>query len=70
MRRGSLMAVLILATAGAALAQEYVEYKSQQDRFAVTFPTQPTITEGAFKSQFGSNAANTHVRIGFWQQSL
>ena len=72
MRRSSLTAVLILATAGAALGQEYVEYKSQQDRFAVTFPTEPKVTDGTFKSQFGSmlpirtyesESGNSHFKV-------
>jgi hypothetical protein len=35
-------------------AQEYVEFKSQQDRFTATFPVQPTVMDFTFKSQFGS----------------
>jgi len=54
MRRSLLSAALILAIGGAAFAQEYVEYKSQQDRFAATFPTEPKVTNGTFKSQFES----------------
>jgi hypothetical protein len=48
-------AALVLSLSGSALAQEYVEYVSQQDRFTATFPVQPKVTETTFKSQFGSN---------------
>jgi hypothetical protein len=36
------------------VAQEYVEFKSQQDRFSIAFPVQPTVTDTTFKSQFDS----------------
>ena len=45
---------LVLSVSGSAFAQEYVEFKSQQDRFGATFPVQPTVTEFTFKSQFNS----------------
>lgn len=45
---------LVLSISGSAFAQEYVEFKSQQDRFTITFPLQPKVTETTFKSQFGS----------------
>jgi hypothetical protein len=54
MRVSVVSAALILAIAGAASAQEYVEYTSPQDRFGVTFPVQPKVEETMFKSQFGS----------------
>jgi len=47
-------AATVLSAAGSVYAQEYVEYVSQQDRFGVTFPVQPTVAETMFKSQFGS----------------
>ena len=45
---------VVLSVSASAFAQEYVEYKSMQDRFGATFPTQPKVTESMFKSQFGS----------------
>src|SRR5882762_8563768 len=45
---------LLLSLSGSAFAQEYVEFKSQQDRFGATFPVQPTVAEFTFKSQFNS----------------
>ena len=54
MRLSIVWASLILALGGSAFAQDYVEYKSQPDRFAATFPTEPKVTDGTFKSQFGS----------------
>src|SRR2546423_5024370 len=47
-------AAMVLSAAAPAFAQDYVEYKSQLDRFGATFPTQPKVTEGVFTSQFGS----------------
>jgi hypothetical protein len=44
---------LILATAAPALAQEYVEYVSRDDRFTIEFPAQPKVTQTTFKSQYG-----------------
>ncbi len=47
-------AALIMSLSGSAFAQEYVEYKSQQDRFTIVFPAPPKVTETTFKSQFDS----------------
>jgi hypothetical protein len=47
-------AALIVSLTGPAFAQEYVEYKSQQDRFTIVFPAPPKVTETTFKSQFDS----------------
>jgi hypothetical protein len=46
-------AALILFVSGSVFAQEYVEFKSQQDRFTILFPVQPKVTETTFKSEFG-----------------
>jgi len=63
---------VVLAVSASAFAQEYVEYKSQQDRFGATFPTQPKVTESMFKSQFGSmlpiltyesDSGNSHFKV-------
>ncbi len=45
---------VVLSISGTAFAQEYVEYSSQQDRFTVTFPVAPKVTDFTFKSQFNS----------------
>jgi hypothetical protein len=37
-----------------AHAQEYVEFKSMQDRFSIVFPAQPTVTETTYTSEFKS----------------
>jgi hypothetical protein len=47
-------AALVLLVSGSAFAQEYVEFKSQQDRFSIVFPAPPKVTEITFKSQFDS----------------
>lgn len=47
-------AALILSISGTVLAQEYVEFKSQQDRFSIVFPAQPKVTETTYTSEFGS----------------
>jgi hypothetical protein len=49
------LAALILFMSGPAFAQEYVEYVSREDRFTVTFPVQPTVTQTTYKSQFGAD---------------
>jgi hypothetical protein len=55
MRFSTVCAVaLVLSVSGAAQAQEYVEYKSQVDRFSVTFPTEPKVVETKIPSQFNS----------------
>src|SRR5882672_9072927 len=54
MRLSIVSATLVLAMTGTAFAQEYVEYKSDRDRFAATFPTEPKVTDSVFTSQFGS----------------
>lgn len=51
MRTPALLFALILATAGSASAQEWIEYTSTQDGFRVLFPGQPTITETTWTSQ-------------------
>ena len=53
MRTGLFIAA-ILSIGASAFAQEYVEYNSQQDRFSIVFPKQPTITTKTYKSEFGS----------------
>jgi len=46
---------LILAVSGPlltqALAQEWIEFASREDRFTCNFPTQPKITESIYRSQ-------------------
>lgn len=51
MRTPALLLTLLLATAGAASAQDWDEYVSTQDGFKVLFPGQPTITTTTWKSQ-------------------
>ena len=72
MRLSIVSAALTLAMAGTAFAQEYVEYKSPQDRFTATFPTEPKVTDGTFTSQFGSmipmrtyesDSGNSHFKM-------
>jgi len=48
-------AALILFLSAPAVAQEYVEFVSREDRFGVTFPVQPTVTETTYTSQFGAS---------------
>ena len=47
-------AALIVSISATAFAQEYVEYKSPQDRFGIVFPAQPKVTETTYKSEFNS----------------
>jgi hypothetical protein len=47
-------ATLVLALSAPALAQEWTEFVSREDRFTANFPGKPTITETTYKSQFGA----------------
>jgi len=54
MRLSSLAAaVLIVSMSTPALAQEWKEFASQQDRFTCNFPGDPKIIDTTFTSQFG-----------------
>jgi hypothetical protein len=56
MRLMSLIAAtFFLALSGSAFAQEWVEFKSVEDRFTANFPGQPTITQTTYTSQFGAD---------------
>ena len=48
-------AALLLAVSAPALAQEWTEFVSKEDRFTANFPGTPTITEITYKSQFGAD---------------
>jgi len=72
MRLSAVSAALILAIAGSAFAQEYEEFTSKDDRFGVTFPTQPKVEQMMWKSQFGSmlparvytsDSGNSHFKV-------
>src|SRR6058998_628011 len=54
MRAAIISAAVLFSIGASAFAQEYVEFKSQQDRFSIVFPVQPKITEKTYKSEFGS----------------
>jgi hypothetical protein len=45
---------LVLALSSAALAQEWEEFLSPEERFTCNFPGKPTITETTWTSQFGA----------------
>ena len=47
-------AVFLLSSVSSVLAQEYVEYKSMQDRFSIVFPAQPKVTDITYTSEFKS----------------
>jgi hypothetical protein len=58
MRLSSLApAVLIVSLSAPALAQEWQEFESQQDRFTCNFPGDPKITDTTSTSQFGHRLA-------------
>ena len=55
MRATSFMATaLVLSVSASAFAQEYVEFKSDKDRFSIVFPAQPKVVEKTYTSEFGS----------------
>ena len=45
--------VFLLSVAQAAFAQEWTEFVSPEERFTVTFPGTPTVTETTWTSQYG-----------------
>jgi hypothetical protein len=47
-------AVLVLALSGTSFAQEWIEFASPEERFSITFPGQPKVTETTWISQFGT----------------
>jgi hypothetical protein len=47
--------VLLLAMSGSAFAQEdFVEFASKEERFTVTFPGKPTVTDTTWMSEYGA----------------
>ena len=55
--RLNIVVALVFAgcTAASVFAQEWVEFVSREDRFTITFPAQPTVTQTTYKSQFGAD---------------
>ena len=47
-------AAFVLAMPGPLLAQEWVEFASQAERFTALFPTQPKVTETTWTSEYGA----------------
>jgi hypothetical protein len=45
----------VLSMSGPSFAQEWIEFASRQDRFTCNFPSQPTVTESAYRSEFGAD---------------
>ena len=48
-------AILTLTLSGSALAQEWVEFTSREDRFTGNFPSQPKVTQTIYESQYGAH---------------
>jgi len=46
--------VLVLTMSGTSFAQEWTEFSSREDRFAITFPGQPKVAETTWTSQFSA----------------
>ena len=55
--------VVVIATTGPALAQEWIEFKSLEDRFTCNFPGQPTIMQTTYTSQFGASLPARVYRV-------
>jgi hypothetical protein len=53
MRRISVGAALFIAAAGPCFAQEWIQYASRADLFAVNFPSEPKVQEITFSTEFG-----------------
>ena len=48
-------AILVVMVSGSALAQEWVEFASKEDRFTANFPVQPQVKQTTYQSQYGAN---------------
>lgn len=48
------MAALVLLAVTPARGQEWIEFVSRDDGFRVNFPTQPTVTDTTFMSEYGA----------------
>ena len=48
-------AAVMLTMAAPALAQEWTEFVSRDDRFTINFPGPPRIAETTYTSQFGAD---------------
>jgi len=49
-----LAASLTLTLCGTALAQEWIEFSSREDRFTANFPSQPKVTSSTYRSLYGA----------------
>jgi hypothetical protein len=67
-----IVSAVILSMAVPAVAQEWTEYVSKEDRFSTNFPGQPTVTNTIYKSQFGADlpARVYSARLGPSRYSL
>ena len=54
MRLLTTVSALVLILSGPVCAQEWIEFASPSDHFTALFPTQPTVTETTWKSEYGS----------------
>src|SRR5258705_10724521 len=72
MRVRAVSAALVLALAGAALPQEYVEFTSKDDRFGAPFRVQQMVEQTMWKSESGSmlpggvysaDSGNSHFKV-------
>jgi len=54
-QRTFMAAAFLLFVSAPALAQDWMEFKSLDDRFTCNFPGQPTITQTTYRSQFGAD---------------
>jgi hypothetical protein len=48
-------ATLTLTLSCPALAQEWIEFTSKEDRFTGNFPGQPKVTQTIYQSQYGAD---------------
>src|SRR6476646_1706017 len=54
MRLVVLTSCLVLSMAGQALCQEWAEFASREDRFTISFPGQPEVSDTTWVSQYGA----------------
>ena len=58
-------AILTVTLTGSALAQEWIEFTSREDRFTGNFPSQPKVSQTTYQSQYGADLpARVHIASG------
>ena len=60
-------AAAIVLASGSALAQDWTEFVSKEDRFTTNFPGTPVVKESTYRSQFGADLPARTGRRAAWR---